>query len=160
MKIEISRLADFLFCWEFHPLAINLDTGELYEIDLNAGELIGINKETGKMYVVKYNLEGESPRLRVLPRFSDVPIYQSYLAMAKEQLEVRFGSWFDEAPVFEFGSDCQVREKEMFMNEAHYMVFDFTDNPTFPNFCDYLKERQIQFAKEWCKKEGYEWYEE
>ena len=32
-------------------------------------------------------------------------------------------------------------------------------DPPFPLFWDYFKEYSIQFAKEWCNKEGIEWYE-
>ncbi len=159
MKIEISELADFLLRWGGLPAALDLDTGELYEIDLEAGELIGTDNKTGKLYAVKYGLDKELSHLRKLPIFSPTPIYQSYLTMAQEKLGIQFGSWFDKAPHFEFRTDCQFQEDDEFMEEAHHMVFSFSDS-AIPHFYDYLTEHKIQFAKEWCEKEGYEWYEE
>lgn len=160
MKIEISELADVLFGAGLLPSALDLDTGELYDVDSDAGELVG------KKHTIKYNTNEKFPRIRMLPVILNVPIYQSYLVMAQEQLGVRFGSWFDEAPVFEFKafygptSIDSLREEREFMKVAHHKVFDFPDDITLPYFIDYLTEHKIQFAKEWCEKEGYEWYEE
>lgn len=161
MKIEIADLANSLFWDGACPQGLDLDTGEVYDVDAANGQLVGMKR------TIKYNPAEEFPRIRILPVVSDVPIYQSYLTMVREQLGIQIDGWFDNAPVFKFEeydptnpvSKERYRAEREFMEKAHGLTAGYFDPPV-PHFGSYWTEHTIQFAKEWCEKEGYEWYEE
>ena len=142
MKIEITWLALALF-W-YVPVVLDLDTGNAYNPHYD-GEKIAQLKHK-----------------RLLPRYSKAPIYQEYLQTIHNRFGFPLGEWFYQYPKFELIPDHMPENVEDFFDIAHWLCESFDPSrydPSFPDFATYLDDCTLQFAKDWCKKEGYEWYD-
>jgi len=153
MKYEIGLIADALFFWT--PQKIDLDTGMMYSVKY-------CSKEGNNILNVKY-----------LPIFSRARIYQEYIKMLCTHLGIEDSLGLLDHPRFELVPMWeQIREGNLFYKKMRDFVTEISQmlerdrerteqryDPTFPLFWDYFKEYSIQFAKEWCNKEGIEWYE-
>jgi len=133
MKVNIGEIALALFWW--FPVYLDLDTGCTFNIRHETDEIV------------------KHKNARKLPLYSRVPIYQRFLLEKQQQGKIKLGEWFNKYPVFEILPDYEPEEYNVFMVEAQDTIESF-----FPEYGSYLDEFMLQFAKDWCEKEGYEWY--
>lgn len=138
MKVDIKTIANSLFWW--FPVYLDLDTGLTYNTRFHAEDIKRLKNK------------------RRIPLYSRTPITQRYLEEARESLGIEIGEWFDEFPKFEFIPDYDPEEYRVFMEKAHSISESIYD-PSFPGYYEYLHAYMIEFAKAWCKEEGYEWHE-
>lgn len=139
MKININLLALSLFWW--CPVYLDVDTGTTYNIALHATIIEKL----------KNKLE--------LPRYSQAIIYQRYIEMAVRKSHVEAMDLLRKYPRFDLIPNQASDIVRDFLHEAHILC-DSIDDPSLPDFGEYLNQSMIQFAKDWCSKEGFEWYEE
>ncbi len=139
MKVNVQLLALSLFWWV--PVYLDLDTGLTYNVATQTAEIEKLKNR------------------RRLPLYSEAPIYQRYLELARDKAGIDFGDFFNRYPHFEFIPDQKPEHAKEFFQEAHVLCDSF-DAPSLPDFDEYLHQFKLEFAKDWCKKEGYEWYED
>lgn len=153
MKIDINELWTALFFWT--PQKIDLDTGAMYSTEF-------CSEEGNKIKNVKY-----------LPIFSRAPVFQRYIVMLRDRLGITDDQGLLEQPELEFvphwssfkGIDVYYEQlytfvssvSEMLENDRHSATPKY--DPTFPLMYEYLKQFCTEFAKDWCAKEGLEWFE-
>lgn len=142
MKIKIHLLSLALF-WHI-PQVLDLDTGDIYTASL----------QDERIKQLKHS--------RLLPRYSTAKIYQQYLQIIHDRFGVPLEDWFYQYPKFEFDLSSIPENVGDFFAKAHVACEEFWPNeydPAFPDFGTYLDDCTLQFAKDWCEKEGYEWYD-
>ena len=142
VKIKIHLLPSALF-WGY-PQILDLDTGQIYTSPLQDEEIKQLK------------------RSRLLPHYSEAKIYQDYLQIIHDRFGVPLEDWFYQYPKFEFDLNSIPENFGEFFHKAHVVCEEFWPNeydPSFPDFGTYLSDCTLQFAKDWCEKEGYEWYD-
>ncbi|MBQ8508193.1 MAG: hypothetical protein IJ466_12295 [Clostridia bacterium] len=155
MKVNVRDIAARLFFQT--PVVLDLDTGNTYIPVLQHDRKIVENLDS----------------TRILPCFSSAPIFQAYVTKVMEELKIVPWEGCEKYPVFELIPDFHTDEQEEFIKKADHFCsgFDYAlcnereksipkYDPSFPVFLEFDKSFTLQFAKEWCKQEGYEWYEE
>lgn len=154
MKINIRELAAKLFCKM--EIALDLDTGELYIVQFHKDKV------------------GRLKNFRILPNYSSAAMHQEYILMIRKQ----FGSdpWegCDQYPQFSIVENRdETEEMKEYIHNSHAfcensiyartspvgVTADGEKNFSYPNFFGFENKYKLNFAKEWCKKEGYAWYE-
>lgn len=135
--------------------------------------------EAGHCYAVADMEEEECRRNRKLiriPLFSIAPICQRYFEflMSKRELEDKYK--LSAYPRFELGERAgenalageYIDRARTFFDEIQtldaWKCENGIPNPGwysgFPDYLEYQDHIARQFAKEWCEKQGYAWYEE
>lgn len=156
MKVDIKQIQDALFWW----------CEQYYDL------------EAGHCYAVADIEEEENwweLKLIQIPLFSIAPICQGYFEflMSERNLKDRYD--LSVYPKFELGEkngDNKIAEEYIdkartFFDEVQTEdVWNFENGisnpgwfPGFPIYAEYQEHIARQFAKEWCTKHGYEWYE-
>jgi len=156
MKINIWNLACSLF-WPYQRRALDLYSG------------IILNIENGTQEKTK-----NEKSIRIIPFFTPALIRQSYIAEAKLCLGIDPGD-LDAYPHYEAIPRMDISEDDsadfcykagQFCEKIDELLLAdrWSDSPkydcSFPLSEEYGKDFMLKFAKEWCKQEGYEWYEE
>ena len=142
MKIKIHLLSLALF-WGY-PQVLDLDTGHIYTSPLQDEEIKQLKHS------------------RLLPHYSEAPIYQEYLQIIHDRFGVPLDDWFYKYPKFTLIPNDTPENLAEFFKKSHVICEEFWPNeydPSFSDFATYLDDCTLQFAKDWCEKEGYEWYD-
>lgn len=154
MKININELWAALFFWT--PQKIDMYTGRIYSAR-------SCTEESKRVTNAKY-----------LPIFSRMPIYQQYIRMLRDRLGIVDDQGLLEYPELGFvpiwdslkGTDEYFKKMYVFVDPVSEMLEDDRRSATpkydtsFPLIHEYVRQFGTQFAKEWCDKEGIEWYED
>lgn len=151
MRYDICLIANSMFWW--FPVVLDLDTGKTYTL---------------------YNdsVADEVRRLRApqkIPHYSEAPVYQKYLEIARSAGAIDAGDLFERYPAFEFtplpdpkpvGEHyCDSEEVAAFYKEAEALCNSIQARSDLPALTDFLEEYEIGLAKEWCERTGLEWYD-
>jgi len=148
MKVNIRFLSLALFRTE---RLLDLDTGE-----------------TCSVYLIKEGLIEKPKRYRELPMYSVARVYQQYLNMLFSDYAIEDIHGLSKYPEFPEIRDPKNKTEYEYIDKAYYYVIDLEDGmylsdnqkATLPDFNAYYNDFTLRTAKEWCKKEGYEWHEE
>ena len=126
--------------WWF-PVYLDLDTGKTYNTKLNAEEIKKLEH-----------------KIRI-PRYSRAIIQQRYLEMARELLGFKPGDWFDCYPKFDLIPDYEPDGLDEFYDKAHIAI-ESIPLDSFPSYNDYLETLSLKLAKDWCERNGLQWYDD
>lgn len=154
MKINIRELAAKLFC--AMEIALDLDTGELYIVQLHRDEV------------------GNLKNFRILPNYSTAAIHQNYNLLVKSRLGIIPWEGWDQYPKFPLVENCdETEEMKEYIHNSHPFCevfyyykpladvddFEEADAHCFPTYEEFLRGYACKFARAWCDREGYEWYD-
>lgn len=155
MKINIWQLACSLF-WPYQRKAIDLCSGAILS------EWNSIQEK-----------QNDENSIRIIPFFTPALIRQSYLAKVKSCLRIDIGDLdiypqYEAIPMMDISEDnsadfcykaghfCE-KIDELLLADRQINSPEY--DSSFPLYEEYCKEFMLQFAKAWCKKEGYNWYQ-
>lgn len=97
MKVNVQLLALSLFWWV--PVYLDLDTGLTYNVATQTAEIEKLKNR------------------RRLPLYSEAPIYQRYLELARDKAGIDFGDFFNRYPHFEFIPDQKPEHAKEFFKK-------------------------------------------
>lgn len=148
MKINIKVLAMAMFA------------GRARYLDLDTGEIVSTN-------LVGMHLARRPRRSLGIPMHFPDEIYAPYIAMLLQRDPEALAfmrKWYPE--LIELQSAYPDCDPHKYIGEAFHFTDDYDEmldrkevQSAVPTYAEYSAARKRQAAEEWCRKEGFEWYE-
>lgn len=133
-------------------------------LDLDTGETIPVEIAPEEAAIIKHGL--------LIPTYSKAPICQDYLSLLECKLHIVDDRSLSVYPRFKYEQGFDDLECNFFIDKAihffeetDFMLLDDrnSENPkfdtSFPLFGEYYTNVSLQVAKDWCEKQGYEWFD-
>lgn len=148
MKINIRVLGRAMFA------------GKANCLDLDTGEIVSMN-------LIGMHLMRHPRRSLGIPLHFPDEIYAPYIAMLRQCDPEAFAfmqKWYPELVELQSAyPDCDPRK---YIDEAFHFTNDYDEildcreaQSAVPTYAEYSAARERQAAEEWCRREGFEWYE-